>query len=73
MAQSEASVISLLRSRSTREWRLETEIFGDLATMAGTNGAAAVYEGAMPAAFVMLIGNGLSSINGERLAPDKFA
>ncbi|MGE0340250.1 MAG: helix-turn-helix domain-containing protein [Xanthobacteraceae bacterium] len=62
----------LLRSRSTGEWRLKAETFGDLATMVGTNGAAVVYEGATPAAFVMLIGNGFSNVNGERLAPDQF-
>lgn len=62
----------LLRSRSTREWRLGMETFGDLTAMLGTNGAAVAYEGAMPAVFAMLVGNGLSAVNGERLAPDRF-
>jgi AraC family ethanolamine operon transcriptional activator len=62
----------LLRSRSTQEWRLGMENFGDLATIVGTNGASVVYEGAIPTAFVMLVGNGFSSVNGERLAPDQF-
>lgn len=62
----------LLRSRSTREWRLGMESFGDLATIVGTNGAPVVYEGAIPAAFVLLVGNGSSRVNGERLAPDQF-
>ncbi len=62
----------LLKSRSTREWRLGMETFGDLAAMIGTNGADVVYEGATPAAFMMLVGNGLSSVNGGRLASDRF-
>lgn len=62
----------LLRSRSTQEWRLGMEDFGDLATIVGTNGASVVYEGAIPAAFVMLVGNGYSRVNGELLAPDQF-
>jgi len=62
----------LLRSRSTQEWRLGMENFGNLTTIVGTNGASVVYEGAIPAAFVMLIGNGLSIVNGERLTPDRF-
>lgn len=62
----------LLKSRSTREWRLGMETFGDLAAMVGTNGADVVYEGAMPAAFMMLVGNGFSSVNGERLASCRF-
>lgn len=60
----------LLKSHSGRAWHLRTQQFGDVATLTACNGAAAVFEGALPDAYALLVGitaTGSCKVNGDRL------
>lgn len=60
----------LLKSRGTQPWRLHMQTFGTITTMVARNGAAAIYRGALPDAFALLLGLSHTDtcvVNGDRL------
>lgn len=60
----------LLKSRGTQQWRLSVEDFGGMTGLVASNGAAAIFQGALPDAYALLIGLSRTDtciVNGDRL------